>query len=84
METPGSSEAAYDVQDDTDDLHLNSGFYEFFRREATSHIAPLCVSMVLSGSNLSEEAGMADVIFLALGAGAFAAFALLATALKRV
>jgi hypothetical protein len=33
---------------------------------------------------LSEEADMADVIFLAIGAGAFAAFTLLATALKRV
>ena len=40
--------------------------------------------MVLSRSNLSEEAGLADVIFLAVGAGAFAAFALLAAALKRV
>ena len=35
-------------------------------------------------SNKSEAIGMADVIFLAVGAGAFAVFALLATALKRV
>jgi hypothetical protein len=31
-----------------------------------------------------EEAGMADVIFLAVGAAAFIAFAALAAALKRV
>lgn len=31
-----------------------------------------------------EEAGLADVIFLAIGAGAFFAFAALAAALKRV
>jgi hypothetical protein len=40
--------------------------------------------VVQSRSNLSEEAGLADVIFLAVGAGAFAAFAALAAALKRV
>jgi hypothetical protein len=40
--------------------------------------------MVLSRSNLSEEADMADVISLAIGVGAFVAFAALATALKRV
>jgi len=31
-----------------------------------------------------EEAALADVIFLATGAGAFVAFAVLAAALKRV
>jgi len=40
--------------------------------------------MVLSRSNLSEEADMADVIFLAIGGGAFLAFAALAVALKRL
>jgi len=40
--------------------------------------------VVWSRSNLSEEAGLADIIFLAVGAGAFAVFALLAAALKRV
>jgi hypothetical protein len=59
-------------------------FYESFRSAARTRIAPLCRPVVCSRSNLSEEAGLADVIFLAVGAGAFAVFALLATALKRV
>lgn len=53
-------------------------------RNLRTRIAALCGFVILSRSNLSEEAGLADVIFLATGAGAFAVFALLATALKRV
>ena len=39
---------------------------------------------VSSGSNELEAFGMADVIFLAIGCGAFLAFAALAVALKRL
>lgn len=47
-------------------------------------MAPLCPSGVLNSLQIEEAFGMADVIFLAAGAGAFVAFAALAAALKRV
>ena len=47
-------------------------------------MALLCPYGVSSGSNKLEAFGMADVIFLAIGGGAFLAFAALAVALKKV
>lgn len=49
-----------------------------------NRIATLRPFVIQRGLNLSEEASLADVIFLAVGAGAFVAFAVLAAALKRV
>jgi hypothetical protein len=46
-------------------------------------MAPLRPSMVPSGS-VSGRPSMADLIFLALGAGLFAVFAAFAAALRRV
>jgi hypothetical protein len=45
-------------------------------------MAPLCGFVVHPPSELSGGADMADLFFLALGGGAFVAFAVLAAALK--
>ena len=47
-------------------------------------MARLGMKGVSSGSHELEAFGMADVIFLAIGGGAFLAFAALAAALKRL
>ena len=47
-------------------------------------MARLCSSAVFSGLQRLEAVGMADVMFLAIGGGAFLAFAALAVFLKRV
>lgn len=47
-------------------------------------MAPLCGSMVLPPPELLEAPDMADLFYLALGGGAFALFAVLASALRRV